>query len=325
MSDTVFLTGGSGFVGSHVLRELLGAGYRVRALTRNEAWRHDDPRVQAVEGDLRAPGEFARALDGCRYAMHCAALYSFAPADRKLVQEVNVRGTASLVESARIAGVERIVLTSSSATLGACTEAKPRTEDDWAADGRARGYHHSKLEQERAAFAGRVPVVALLPTAPVGPGDWKPTPTGRMIVDFARGKMFAKPPGGGLNLVPVEDVARAHVAALERGTAGERYILGGENLLLDDVWKLLASVTQKPLPAVRVPDALLFAIAYADDVRCRLHRRARPLVPLEGLRMSRERMFVDNSKARRELGFHAGSVREALDRAVRWYGRHGYL
>lgn len=322
MADRVFLTGASGFVGAHVLRELIAAGYQVRALVR-EPHAHDG--VEYVQGDLEHAGQWTRALDGCRYVVHCAALYSFSPRDRALVHRVNVVGTAGVVEAARAAGVQRVVLTSSSATLGASHDGMPRTEDDFAPEGRSGGYHHSKLEQERAAFAGRVPVVALLPTAPVGPGDWKPTPTGRMILDFARGKMFAKPPRGGMNLVPVEDVARAHVTALASGTPGERYILGGENLLLDDVWRLLSEVTGKPMPRWRVPDALALAIAYADEARCRVQNGAQPFVPLEGVRMARERMFAQSSKAASELQFRPGPVRDALERAVRWYREHGYV
>ncbi len=328
MPDRVFLTGSSGFVGSHVLRELIAAGYDVRALVRGEARvaaERAHGNVEFVAGDLQNVGTWARALEGCRYVVHCAALYSFAPGDRSMVHRVNVAGTAGLVEAARIAGVERVVLTSSSATLGPAQRGGPlRTEADYAPDGASGGYHHSKLEQERAAFAGRVPVVALLPTAPVGPGDWKPTPTGRMILDFARGKMFAKPPRGGLNLVPVEDVARAHVTALRSGSPGERYILGGENLLLDEVWQMLSELTGKPMPRWRVPDALALAIAYADEARCRLQRGSQPFVPLEGVKMARDLMFADSSKAARELDFHPGPVRDALERAVRWYRKHGY-
>lgn len=320
--DTVFLTGASGFVGTHVLRELLAAGYHVRALSRK---RQPIDGVQIVEGDLANAGAFARALDGCRYVMHCAALYSFAPSDRALTHKVNVVGTAGLVEAARVAGVERVILTSSSATLGPCTSDRARNESDWATEGRAAGYHHSKLEQERAAFAGRVPVIALLPTAPIGPHDWKPTPTGQMIVEFARGKMVVKPPRGGLNIVPVEDVARAHVAALTHGRTGERYILGGENLMLDEVWEMLAQITGKPMPRVRIPIAVALAAAYVDEARCRLHKGAHPAIPLEGVRLSRERMFADNSKAKRELGFTPGAAYDAFARAVQWYRDNGYV
>jgi len=337
MADNVFLTGSSGFVGAHVLRQLLAAGYDVKALVRNchreasndrererAAPSEIEGRLELVQGDLANVGAFARALDGCRYVVHCAALYSFAPRDRDMVHRVNVVGTASLAEAARVNGVEKFVLTSSSATLGASHDGRPCTEDDFAPEGRGDGYHHSKVEQERAAFAGRVPVVALLPTAPVGPGDWKPTPTGQMVLDFARGKMFAKPPRGGLNLVPVEDVARAHVAALRDGRPGERYILGGENLLLDEVWQLLSDVTGRPVPRWRVPDALALAIAEIDEARCRLQKSAQPFVPVEGVRMARERMFAESSKAARELQFHPGPVRGALVRAVEWYRRNGY-
>ena len=333
--DSVFLTGASGFVGTHVLRELLAAGYFVRALVRDARQRqgevsgcHPEPvegrpsnaeAIQYIPGDLQHPGDFARAMDGCRYVVHCAALYSFAPSDRALAHKVNVFGTAGVLEAARLAGVERVILTSSSATLGASDDGRPRNENDWATEGRASSYHHSKLEQERAAFSGRVPVVALLPTAPVGPGDWKPTPTGQMIRDFDLGKMVVRPPRGGLNLVAVEDVARAHVTALQRARTGERYILGGENLLLDRVWQLLAEITGKPMPKRRIPDPILLGIAYADELRCRIIPGAHPAVPIEGVRMARDRMFADSAKAQRELDFHPGPVRAALERAVQWY------
>ncbi|MFN2449470.1 MAG: NAD-dependent epimerase/dehydratase family protein [Candidatus Baltobacteraceae bacterium] len=330
-AQSVFLTGASGFVGSHVLRELLAAGHEVLALTRgspalDRARQDAGPgRLRLVPGEMENVGGFARALNGCRYVVHCAALYSFAPAERARMHAVNVKGTASLAEAARVARVERFVLTSSSAALGASGRGETRTEDDWAHGGGAENYHHSKLDQERAAFAAQLPVVALLPTAPVGPGDSKPTPTGKMILDFARGKMFSLPPCGGMNLVPVEDVARAHVSALRQGSAGGRYILGGENLMLDEVWELLASVTQRPLPRFRAPHALAMAMAYADEARCRLVPHAVPHIPLEGVRMSVERMFADSSKAQRELGFRAGPVRAALERSVEWFRAHRYL
>ena len=268
-----------------MLRELLAAGYRVRALVReapaapNVLPLPDDPNLERISGDLRAVGHFARALEGCRFVVHTGALYSFKPSDRAAMHAINVEGTESLLAAAHVAGVERAVLTSSSATLG----------HTFPGD----AYHASKVAQERAAFAGRVPVVALLPTAPVGPGDWKPTPTGKLVLDFLQGKIAAKAPGsGGMNLVAVEDVARAHVAALQLGRAGERY-------------------------------ALALAAAYADGVRCRIDPAATPFAPLEGVRMSRERMYADSSKAMRELGFVPTPVRAALERAVAWYREQG--
>jgi dihydroflavonol-4-reductase len=323
-TDRVFLTGASGFVGSHILRELQSAGYAVRALVRPRAQLAEAPLLERVEGDLRETGAFARALDGCRYVVHAAALYSFAPRDRKDIHAVNVVATEGLMLAAHLAGVERVVLTSSSATIGhERPDGTPADETCYPDPATARmegDYHHSKLEQERAAFAGRAPVIAVLPTAPVGPNDWKPTPTGKLIRDFLQGKIGAKAPGrGGLNVVAVEDVARAHVAALQRGRIGERYVVGGENLSMDALWQMLADITGKPMPKWRAPYALALATAYADELRCRLAPGATPFAPLEGVRMSRERMYADSSKAQRELGHTATPVRDALQRAVAWY------
>jgi len=302
-SDRVFLTGATGFVGSHVLRELRSAGNAVRALVRSPIGPRDG--VEFVVGDLRRTGEFARHLDGCRYLIHCAALYSFAPRAGTSLHAVNVQGTAGLMLAAHLAGVERAVLTSSSATLSHARS----------------GYHRSKLQQERAAFASRVPVIALLPTAPVGPGDAKPTPTGKLIVDFMKGRIIAKAPGaGGMNLVAVEDVARAHVAALTRGSIGRRYVIGAENLSMDAIWQMLAEITGRPMPPWRTPYALALGAAYADELRARL-TGAMPNIPVEGVKLSRERMYADSSPAQRDLGYNASSVRAALERAVEWY-RH---
>jgi dihydroflavonol-4-reductase len=323
-SSRVFLTGATGFIGQHVFRALRGAGYEVRALVRDPGARIDN--AETVVGDLRDPGALARPMRACRYLVHCAALYSFTPHDRPLLRPVNVAGTAGLLEAARIAGVERAVVTSSAATVGpAGPGGTPASETDWATNGTHSAYHHSKLEQERAALAARVPTVLILPTSPVGPGDWKPTPTGRLIVDFARGRVFAAPPHGGTNLVPVEDVARAHVVALERGRPGERYLVGGDNLSLDQVWALLAAATGRPVPRWRIPFALAVAMGWIDEARCRLQPRAQPRVPLEGVRMSVQRMYVDCSKARTELEHDPGPVRDALERAVAWYRAHGYV
>jgi dihydroflavonol-4-reductase len=322
-SSRVFLTGATGFIGRHVSRALRAAGYEVRALVRDPSIGIEDGDV--VAGDLRRPGDLLPALRGCRYVVHCAALYSFAPRDRASLRSVNVVGTAGLLEAARIAGVERAVVTSSGATVGpARSDDRPSTETNWAVNGTPSGYHHSKLEQEFAALAARVPAVLVLPTTVVGPGDAKPTPSGRLIVDFARGRVFASPPAGGANLVAVEDVARAHVLALERGRPGERYLIGGDNLTLDHLWRLLAETTGRPVPRWRIPYGLAVLMGWIDEARCRLLPRAELRVPLEGVRMSVRPMYVDCAKARAELGYEPGSVRAALERAVAWYRAHGY-
>jgi dihydroflavonol-4-reductase len=330
--DKVFLTGASGFVGAYVLQALRAAGYSVRALVRSASFdklgmAHGYD-CEFVDGDLRQPGSLVPLLRGCRYLVHCAARYSFAPRDAGTIARVNIAGTEGLFAAAHIAGVERAVLTSSSAAAGHARDGRPADERDYPPAHYHRpgtaSYHESKVLQERAAFASRLPTVAVLPTAPVGPGDWKPTPTGGMIVDFARGRMIARPPeSGGMNLVDVTDVAEAHVAALERGRIGERYIVGGQNFTFDALWDLLAEVTGRPAPAVRAPLPLMFAAAYVDELRCRVTGSA-PFVPLEGVRMSRERMFVDSSKAQRELGITPRPVRDALARSVAWYREHGY-
>ncbi len=323
--ETVFLTGASGFVGAHVLRALRASGYRVRALVRGAASLPDE--CETVAGDLNAPGDLTRALDGCRYLIHCAAQYSFAPRDRASIARVNVAGTEGLFAAAYLAGVERAILTSSSATVGHQRGSRLPDERDHATARATAGqasYHDSKVLQERVAFASRVPSVAVLPTAPVGAGDWKPTPTGAMIVDFMRGKMIARPPAsGGMNLVDVEQVAEAHVAALTRGHVGERYLIGGENLTFDALWDMLATLTSRPAPRVHAPVPAMFAAAWFEEIRCRL-TGGTPFVPLEGVRMSRERMFVDARKAQRDLGVQPRPVNAALARAVAWYRDRGY-
>jgi dihydroflavonol-4-reductase len=326
-SDLVFITGASGFIGAHVAREFIASGYGVRALAHapHGVPRDALPGIEWFEGDVRRSNELIASMRGCRFLIHCAALYSFAPRDRAAIRDINVDGTANILEAARTAGIERAVVTSSAATVGPAHDAVPATEGDTLADVHASTYHRSKVEQERAAMAATLPAVLVLPTAPIGPGDHKPTPTGKLVLDFARGRIGARPTTGGFNLVAVEDVARAHVAALERGKLRERYIIGGENVSFDRAWELLAEATQRAAPRWRVPYGLTLLAAYADELRCRLQPNAVPFVPLEGVRMSREFQYVDTSKAMRELGFHAGPVRDALARAVDWFRAHGYV
>jgi len=315
------LTGASGFVGSHVLSALLRRGYRVRALVRAGS---DLPSgVVAVIGDLRTPASLVTALRGCRYVVHTAALYSFSPRDRASITAVNVGGTEGLLEAARIAGVERCVVTSSSSALAPARDSRPVHEDSWAEPHPgASTYHASKLMQERAALTARVPVVTVLPTAPIGAGDHRPTPTGRIVVDLMRGRMSAAL-GGGMNVVPVEDVAAAHVLALERGHPGERYIAGGVNLSLAELWRLVAHAAGRGTRVVRLPYAIAAAAARVDEARARITGGA-PVVPLEGVRMGRLEMYSSSDKAIRDLGYRPSSVGAAVERSVRWYRDHAY-
>jgi dihydroflavonol-4-reductase len=308
---------------------LLAAQYRVRALVRPGS--RPLPPLEGctpVYGDVLRSGELVQHMAGCRYLVHVAALYSFSPGMRQKMYATNVRGSAEILEAAHLAGIERAVVTSSSSTVGPAHGQRPATEEDWDVEQDSSAYHRSKLQQTRAALAAQVPVVLVLPTAPVGPGDWKPTPTGKMIVDFIRGRIFATL-GGGLNVVPVEDVAAAHVLALQYGRAHERYLVGGENMSLSQLWKRLAQICGRPAPTVRIPYPLAFSLGWADELRCQLLRRgtggmAAPLIPLEGVRMARHHMYASSAKAESELGYQATPVTAALERAVRWYRDNGY-
>jgi dihydroflavonol-4-reductase len=247
---------------------------------------------------------------------------------RQKMYATNVRGCAEILEAAHLAGIERAVVTSSSSTVGPAHDQRPATEEDWDVEQDSSAYHRSKLQQTRAALAAQVPVVLVLPTAPVGPGDWKPTPTGKMIVDFINGRIFATL-GGGLNVVPVEDVATAHVLALQHGRTHERYLVGGENMSLSQLWKRLAQICGRPTPTMHIPYRLALTLGWADELRCQLLRRgaggmAAPLIPLEGVRMARHYMYASSAKAGSELGYQATPVTAALERAVRWYRDNGY-
>jgi dihydroflavonol-4-reductase len=324
IGDEVFLTGGTGFIGGHVLDELLGCGYSVRALVRAPGRLAARPRLHEVVGDVTRSGDLVEPMRGCRLLVHCAAAYSFAPGERGRIHATNVGGTAGLLEAARLAGVERAVVTSSSATVGPARHGRPATEADHA-DGHGDSvYHDSKIAAERVALAARLPTVLVLPTAPVGSRDWKPTPTGSALLAFLRGRVLASVDGG-LNVVAVRDVARAHVAALERGQARRRYLVAGENLSFDQLWSRLAALSGRRAPRRHMPYGLAMLAGYVDEARCRLVPGARPVVPIEGVRLARHRMFVESSRAAIELGVPATSLDDALGDAVRWYHDHGYV
>jgi dihydroflavonol-4-reductase len=324
------VTGATGFVGSHVARQLLAAGHSVRALVRSSSNRAplDGLAVEFVEGDLRDVLSLDRAMRGVGWVFHVAADYRLWTRDPGEMYRSNVDGTRRLCEVAAQNGVERVVYTSTVATIAIPSHGANLPDENTHAsvDQMIGHYKRSKflaeLEAIKAAMQG-IPVVIVNPTAPVGPGDWKPTPTGKIIVDFLNGKMPAYVDTG-LNLVPVEDVAAGHLLAAQKGRIGERYMLGARNMTLREILEALAKITGRPAPRVRLPHVVALAAAYGDEFFARLTGRE-PSIPVDGVKMSRHRMFVTLGKAERELGFHAGSVEAALERAVRWYDAQGYL
>ncbi|MGH9735521.1 MAG: hopanoid-associated sugar epimerase [Candidatus Acidiferrales bacterium] len=327
---TTLVTGASGFVGSHVARQLVAAGHSVRILARpsSDLRALDGLAVERVEGDLRDVGSLDRAMRGIQRVFHVAADYRLWARDPEEIYRSNVEGTQSLLAAARGAGVERVVYTSTVATIAVPTHdgALPNEETRATLDQMIGHYKRSKFlaEQEamNAAAAG-VPVVIVNPTAPVGPGDWKPTPTGRIILDFLNGKMPAYVDTG-LNVAAVEDVAAGHLLAAEKGRIGERYILGGVNMTLKQILDVLSRIAGRRAPRVRMPHAVALAAGYADQWFSRIAGRE-PQISVEGVKMSRHRMFVASDKSARELGYAPTSGEAALERAVRWYQENGYV
>jgi len=329
MSD-VLVTGGTGFIGANVARELVAAGAGVRVLARPRGDRRalDGVAVEIVEGDLLEPASVRRAVAGVQTVFHVAADYRLWTPDPAALYRANVEGTRTVLEAAAQAGVARVVHTSSVGALGLPKNGTPGDEEtpvrleDMVGD-----YKRSKFLAEQVAldFARRgLPVVVVNPSAPVGPGDVKPTPTGQMIVDFMRGRMVATLDTG-LNIVHVRDVARGHILAAERGKPGERYILGhaAGNLSLADIFRALAAITGRRPPRFRVPYALAWCSAAACEAIARVTGRP-PAVPLTAVRMARKRMYFSAAKAVRDLGLPQTDPRVALADAVGWFAAHGY-
>jgi dihydroflavonol-4-reductase len=325
----ILVTGATGFVGSHVARLLAERGDRVRVLVRptSRLKALEGVRVEPVDGDLRDAASLTRAMDGVNRVFHVAADYRLWTRHPEEIYESNVGGTKRLLEAAYKAGVERFVYTSTVATIAVPRHgALPDESTAASIDEMIGHYKRSKFQAEQVAIeAARAggPVVIVNPTAPVGPGDWKPTPTGKIILDFLTGKMPAYVDTG-LNVAPVEDVAAGHLLAAEKGRFGERYILGGRNMTLKESLDALAPVAGRPAPRVRLPHAVALAAGYADEFISRIAGRE-PKIPVEGVKMSRHRMFVETGKAERELGYVHSSVESALERAVRWYEQNGYI
>ncbi len=321
----ILVTGAAGFIGNHVARLLLERGEAVRALVRPTSSPRplEGLKIDVCAGDLRDPEAVQSAVSGCRQIYHVAADYRLWARRPRDLYESNVAGTRNLLAAAGEAGVERVVYTSTVGTVGLPADGSLGTEDSPVSlDDMVGHYKRSKFLAEQAALefaANGLPVTIVNPTAPVGERDFKPTPTGRIVRDFLAGRMPAFLDTG-LNLVDVRDAARGHLQAAQKGRPGERYLLGAENLTLQEILDRLAAISGRPAPAMRMPYALALA-AGAVSTAWAAVTGVEPRVPLEGVRMARKKMFVDTSKARKELGFEPGPVNAALERAAAWFRR----
>jgi dihydroflavonol-4-reductase len=324
----LFVTGATGFIGSHVARMAAEQGAELRLLTRRTSKTENLPkRAELVQGDLREPAKYAAALRGCDALIHVAADYRLWVPDPAEMYKANVEGTRELLRLAREAGVRRVVYTSSVATMGFRKDASAVDEETPVSEADMIGhYKRSKWTAEQvaieAARAGQE-VVILNPTTPVGAMDVKPTPTGRIIVDFLN-KKFPAYVDTGLNLVDVDEIARMHLAALERGRFGERYILGGENLTLKQILDRLAAMTELPSPTMKVAHAVAMAFAFFDETVTGKLRGKEPRATVEAVRMGKKMMWASSAKAERELGWRVVPVEGALRNAVEWFVANGY-
>jgi dihydroflavonol-4-reductase len=324
-----FVTGGTGFVGSAVVRKLLADGHKVRALVRTGANTRmlDGLPVECVSGDLSNISALQNAMAGCDWVFHVAALYAYWGYTWDEFYQSNVEGTRHVLEAAFGSGVKRIVHTSSIASLGIPQDGTPGNEDtpvtikDMLSD-----YKRSKFLAEEVVcefVAKGLPVVTVNPAAPVGVGDHKPTQTGKMIVDFLNGKMPAYVDTG-LTIVDVDDVANGHLLAMEKGKVGERYILGGENLSLKMVLDLLSEVSGRPQVRARIPRAVALGWAYLDTGLARLNPKHVPAATPDAVHVSTKKEYFSSAKAIRELSYSFIPAREALRKAVEWYRLNGY-
>jgi dihydroflavonol-4-reductase len=328
--DLVLVTGGSGFLGSAVVRALIARGSRVRAFVRSSSPPDNLMGLgcEIVAGDLTDRKSLAAALRDVRYLFHVAADYRFWARDPSVILRVNVEGTSSLMREALSAGVERIVYTSSVAALKVAGATSPVDETALLPSDEAIGaYKRSKTLAERAVeemiSRDKLPAIIVNPTTPIGPRDIRPTPTGRILLDAARGRIPAFVDTG-LNFAHVDDIAEGHLLAFEHGRIGERYILGGENVLLRDLLAAIAGFTGRRAPRISLPRMPLYPLAFGAEAVARLTGKE-PLLTLDGLRMSRYRMFFTSAKAERELGYRSRPYQEGVADALTWFRKAGYL
>jgi dihydroflavonol-4-reductase len=326
----VLITGAAGFVGSAVARAVLERGDHLRVLVRKTSPRRnlEGLDVDVVEGDMRDPALVTRALQGVRFLFHVAADYRLWARDPGEIERNNLEGTNTVMRAALACGVERVVYTSSVATLRVDGATVAATEDAPLTPAEAIGaYKRSKVRAERLVermvIEDALPAVIVNPSTPIGARDVRPTPTGRILVEAATGRMPAFVETG-LNVVDVEDVARGHLLALEHGRIGERYILGGDNLTLEHLLGEIADLTGRQAPRIRLKAGPLYPLAYAAEAAARFTGRE-PFLTVDGLKMSRNRMYFSSAKAERELGYHPAPHMAGLRAALDWFEREGYL
>jgi dihydroflavonol-4-reductase len=325
---TTLVTGAAGFLGSHVARQLVARGESVRVLMRASSNNRaiSDLSLEYVTGDLRDAASLERAMRDVQRVFHVAADYRLWAKNPQEIYDSNVGGTKNLLVAAKKSGIEQLIYTSTVATIAVDRPELPNETTDAKLEEMIGHYKRSKwmAEQEvRQAAKEGLPAIIAMPTTPVGPWDWKPTPTGKIILDFLNGKM----PGyveTGLNFVGVEECAAGHLLVSEKGKTGERYLLGADNLTLKELLDTLAKITGLAAPGMKIPHGVALGVAYVESAFARLVGKE-PGIPVEGVKIAQHKMFVDCSRAKRELGFVPGLVTAALERAVRWYQANGYV
>lgn len=327
--EICFLTGGTGFVGASLARLLIDKGFHVRALARKGSVRKnlDGIPVEIIEGDLSDVAALEAGCSGARYAFHCAADYRLWVKDSAAMYEANVAGTTHVIEAASKVGCEKVIHCSSVAVVKPSSDHRPANETSFYAGESEIVSHYKKskylAEKEALRFAKNgVPVIVVNPAAPIGPYDIKPTPTGKIVVDFLNGRIPSYIDTG-LNVVHAKDVALGHYLAAQKGRIGERYILGGENITFKFLLDTLAEVSGLPAPRFKTPYSIAYLFAALDTARARV-LGGEPLAPLDAVKMARHYMWFDSSKSKQELGYTPVSAKEALKDAVDWFVKNGY-